>query len=324
MTCSVPSASFTDLAGLWQAFVEQSNRGSIFVTPRWQEVWWQQFGAGSELCLLPVGSEFSPLGFAPLMRSGDALSFIGDTDLFDYHDFILGPGAPEDFYDALAECLLNERWSSLTLTSVVEGSPTLDLLPGRLRDMGCEVEVAVEDVVPGLDLPATWDDYLAGLRKKDRHELRRKLRRLDSFGSYRLVEASVESLEQDVSLLLDLMRESMEEKRDFMVPERETFFRRAVADAQDAGWLRLFFLELEGERVAAALCFDLAGRRLLYNSGYRLEQRANSVSLLLKALTIQQAIEQGLRYYDFLRGGEQYKFHLGAHSVDLFRLKAVR
>ena len=324
MTYSAPVASFTDLAGPWQAFVEQSDRGSIFVTPRWQEVWWQQFGDGSELCLIPVGPEAAPLGFAPLMRSGDSLSFIGDTDLFDYHDFVLGPGAPEDFYDALAKCLRDERWHSLTLTSLPEGSPTLELLPGRLRDMGCDVEMEIEDVVPGLDLPATWDDYLAGLRKKDRHELRRKLRRLDSIGPHRLVEASAGSLEQDVDLLLDLMRESMEEKRDFMVPERESFFRKAVADAEDAGWLRLFFLELGGERVAAALCFDLAGRRLLYNSGYRLEQSSNSVSLLLKALTIQQAIEQGLHYYDFLRGGEQYKFHLGAHSVDLFRLKAVR
>ena len=324
MTCSAPTASFSDLAAPWQAFVEQSATASIFVTPRWQEVWWQQFGGNAELCLFHVGPEHAPLGFAPLMRSGDTLRFIGDSDLFDYHDFVRGPGAPEDFYDALADCLRNESWRSLVLTSLVESSPTLELLPGRLRDMGCDVVVEVEDVVPGLDLPASWEDYLGGLRKKDRHELRRKLRRLDDEGPHRLVETTSASLVQDAGLFLDLMRESMEEKRDFMVPDREAFFRHAMADAQDAGWLRLFFLELRGERVAAALCFDLAGRRLLYNSGYRLAKQANSVSLLLKALTIQQAIEEGLHYYDFLRGGEQYKFHLGAHRVELFRLQAVR
>ena len=32
------------------------------------------------------------------------------------------------------------------------------------------------------DLPATWDEYLGTLSKKDRHELRRKLRRLESGG----------------------------------------------------------------------------------------------------------------------------------------------
>ena len=324
MTCSAPAATFADIAGLWQAFVEQSDTPSIFVTPRWQEIWWEQFGLGHELRLLTIGPEESPLGFAPMMKTGESLSFLGDTDLFDYHDFVQGPGDSVTFYDSLISCLEGEEWRSLVLGSLVASSPTLELLPERLRAIGCEVTIEREDLVPGMALPGDWDAYLAGLRKKDRHELRRKLRRLGEAGPHRLVETSADTLADDISLFLDMMGESREEKRDFMVPGREAFFHRAVAEAFQAGMARLFFLELSGERVASVLCFDLAGRRLLYNSGYRLEQRANSVSLLLKALTIQQAIEQGFTYYDFLRGDEQYKFHLGGQSVDLFRLEATR
>ena len=76
----------------------------------------------------------------------------------------------------------------------------------------------------------------------------------------------------------------------------------------------MFFLELGNERVAGVICFDYLGHRLLYNSGYRLEYGRYSVGLLLKALVIEDAISERLSYFDFLRGAEPYKFHLGGQD----------
>jgi CelD/BcsL family acetyltransferase involved in cellulose biosynthesis len=184
--------------------------------------------------------------------------------------------------------------------------------------------VLQEDVVPGLSLPATWDDYLALLSKRDRHELRRKLRRLAQAGEYRLVRSTPETLKVDVDQFLEMMQESRDEKRHFLVPDREAFFRSVVARMDQEGSLRLFFLELAGQRVAAVVCFDYGGRRLLYNSGYRLSYNHYSVGLMLKALCLQQAIEEGLTYFDFLRGPEPYKYDLGAQDVALFRILVRR
>jgi CelD/BcsL family acetyltransferase involved in cellulose biosynthesis len=80
------------------------------------------------------------------------------------------------------------------------------------------------------------------------------------------------------------------------------------------------FLELDGERVAATMSFDYDGRRLLYNSGYRLEHAPLAVGLMLNALCIKDAIERGLTYFDFLRGPEPYKYHLGGMDIGLHRL----
>jgi CelD/BcsL family acetyltransferase involved in cellulose biosynthesis len=186
------------------------------------------------------------------------------------------------------------------------------------------VAIEQEDVVPGAALPATWEEYLAGLRKKDRHELRRKLRRLDDYGDYRLVQAGGDNLQESLTAFLSLMEESKEEKREFLTPERGEFFGRMASAMNEAGYLRLFFLELDGERVAGSLCFDYGGRRFLYNSGYRLAYGAYSVGLLLKALCIKQAIEEGLSYFDFLRGQEQYKHHLGGQPLNLYRMTVRR
>ena len=325
MTCSTLQAGFSSVYPLWQQMLPQQGPASVFLTPQWQETWWGQFDDGSrELCILLVGGEVSPAGIAPLVRQGDTLSFLGGTDLFDYHDFIMGPGDPAAFYGELVSCLDGERWRILDLHSLPAASPTVAHLPDLLRSKGYDVSVEVEDVVPGIALPASWDDYLAGLRKKDRHELRRKLRRLEGAGTYQVVSSTPQSLDRDVDLFLEMMRESMEEKRDFMVPEREAFFHAIVAQMQQQSYLRLSFLELGGERVASIICFDYAGRRLLYNSGYRLAYAPYSVGLLLKALSLKEAIEQGLSYFDFLRGAEPYKYHLGAQDAELYHIRAQR
>ncbi|MEX2431151.1 MAG: GNAT family N-acetyltransferase [Dehalococcoidia bacterium] len=321
MTCTTAQTGFDQAASIWHNLLEQKDWTTVFLTPEWQETWWEQFGGDSQLRLLTIGPMAEPLGLAPMALRGETMSFVGDTDLFDYHDFIDGSSG---FYEVLVDCLDTEPWRTLDLRSVPEFSPTLPHLLDSFRAKGYSVSVEQEDVVPGVALPATWDEYLAGLRKKDRHELRRKLRRLEGVGDVRLVLADGETLERDVNVFLELMRESREEKRDFMQPDREAFFRKAVQRVHQAGHLRLFSLDIDGERAASVICFDYDGRRLLYNSGYRVAHRALSVGLLLKALCLRDAIEGGMTYFDFLRGPEPYKYHLGASDVALYQIVVRR
>ncbi len=88
--------------------------------------------------------------------------------------------------------------------------------------------------------------------------------------------------------------------------------------------LKLFFLEVDGARVAACICFDYAGSYLLYNSGYDPEFARLSVGLLNKALCIRDAIEEGRSRFEFLRGTERYKYDLGATDRALYRISAQR
>ena len=54
-----------------------------------------------------------------------------------------------------------------------------------------------------------------------------------------------------------------------MTPEREHFFHELATAMDKEGLLRLFFLELDGERVASAFCYDYENAYYLYNSGYK-------------------------------------------------------
>ena len=317
-----PIAAFPALAAPWTGLLAQCPANTLFLLPQWQEIWWDAFGGGRELAGFALSAANGELtALASLARNGPAFSLVGNPETFDYNDFIIRPGWETDFFALLLERLEGENWQTLELPSLRETSSTLEYLPELARRRGYAVEIAEEDVTPGLELPATWGDYLAGLSKKNRHELRRKLRRLEGTANWRWYgvrePAAVAARLDD---FLTLMRLSDPEKAAYMTAERESFFRRMAARTAEMDLLRLYFLEMDGQEVAAALCFDYGGVRYLYNSGYNPEFSYYSVGLLLNALCLREAIEQGQDYFDFLRGPESYKYHLGGRDRNLYRM----
>ena len=312
--------------GPWNGLLAGASSDTLFITPHWQKVWWEQFGDGAEMLLLGLETDGHAQAFAPLARRNGTISFAGSQDVCDYIDFLVIPGAESEFYGSLLDRLEVEEWDTLELPSLVESSPTLAFLPELAMSRGYIVEVEEEDVSPGVRLPGTWEQYLGLLSKKDRHELRRKFRRLQSeAGEFRYYKLS-EPDEVDANLddFFRLMRDSREVKRRFLTQVRETFFRSIAHETAAIGVLKLFFMELRGERVAAAMCFDYRSSRMLYNSGFNREYAYYSVGLLLKALCLQDAIEEGKDYFDFLRGSESYKYDLGGTNRKVYQMVVKR
>jgi len=258
---------------------------------------------------------------ASLAKSGDTVSFVGSQDTFDYNDFLIKRGYEEGFYETLLQCLDEQDCRMLRLDSLIEGSTTLEHLPEMARSRGYTVEVEQEDVTSGVDLPGTWDEYLGLLNKKDRHELRRKLRRMDNQTDWKWYSISEPAqVAERLGEFISLMRLSRSDKDEFMTPERERFFHNITQRMAELDQLQLYFLDMDGATVATSLCFDYRGSRLLYNSGYNPEYGYYSVGLLLNAMCLKDAIDQGLTYFDFLRGPEPYKAHLGGQQRSLYQM----
>ena len=325
MSAVVRRKDFEAIEREWEEILPRSITNTIFVTPWWQKTWWKHFGAGQELCLFTVTDGAESLGIAPLMLENGTLSFVGGTDLFDYHDFLVLPGSEARFYELLYEHLLTLDWRRLELTSIPQGSPTLGILPALAERSGATVESAEEDVAPFVDLAGTWDGYLAGLRKKDRHELRRKMRRLDAAdGARQYTCEDPETIPDGMQDFFRLHRASSAEKNAFMTPERERFFLDVAVELASQDRFKLYFLEVDGVRVASCICFDYDNSYLLYNSGYEPSYASLSVGLINKALCIQEAIEKGKRSFEFLRGSERYKYNLGGKDRAIHRMVVRR
>jgi CelD/BcsL family acetyltransferase involved in cellulose biosynthesis len=181
-----------------------------------------------------------------------------------------------------------------------------------------DVTCRPDEVTVSLDLPADLPSYLALLSGKQRHELLRKERRLNEEGevSYRVKDSTDDA---DIDLFLDFFRESREDKNRFLTPTVELFMRDIINSAEAHGMLRLGILELNSTPIAATLCFEYGGGIYLYNSGYSPDYRWLSAGLLSKYYSIRDSIIKRRLFYDFLKGAEKYKFHLGGKEIGLFR-----
>lgn len=324
MTYSVTQGTLESLAAVWDTVLPASATDSIFLTPRWQRLWWKHFGEGAQALVYALQCEGQTVGVAPMYLRDDELSLMGGTEVCDYGDFVLPAEHCTGGLSALFAHLEPLPWSTLVLHSVPAESPTL----GFLRNLDARYAVAIEqeDVAPGLDLDSDWETYLGTrLNKKDRHELRRKFRRLDAAGDVRFVTCTDHgALPGDISDFLKLHRESRDDKAAFMTDHMEAFFRETVTEFLAEGTARLSFLEVNGNRAAAILAFDYRNDRLLYNSGFDQAFSYLSVGLLLKALSLREAIESGKRRYDFLRGNEPYKYDLGAVDRAIYQCTVRR
>jgi len=315
----VTSESFDSLTSYWLESRYPSMWNCIFVLPPWLEVWWHEFGFEAELYLGAVRQGGTITGIAPLLLKGSEAFFIGSADVCDYLDFVIVPGREVDFLNILLDDLRWRGVSRLNLGPLRPNSTVLTHLIGIARDRKCEVSCKVEDISLKLDLPPTWQEYLRTLTQKQRHEVRRKLRRFSEAGdvNYRIVEDS-ESASQSIALFLKLFRESRQDKAIFLTARMESFFTSLAKAMGQAGLLRLGILELNALPVAAVMCFDYNNTVFLYNNGYDPQYNSLSVGLISKVLCIKDSIERGRGIFDFLKGAEEYKHRLGGKEITLY------
>ena len=324
-TILVQREGFASLTPQWEDLLEQSPVQSIFFTPQWHELCWQNLrDEGWQLLLMAVRAKESPIGIAPLRRRQRTICFIGSVEVSDYLDFVLQTGDEETFYRAFLDALKAEDWDILDLHCLQPASPTLVHLPPLARREGLSVILERESVSPAMALPDTWEEFLGNLNKKYRHELRRKLRRLTENNRFRYYYLEGEEVAAGMDDFLHLHRISGHEKAAFMDGQMEAFFRAMVDRLAARNWARLYFLEVGETRVSTALCFQYGQEMLLYNSGFDPAYRSLAVGLLLKSFCIRDAIESGMKRFDFLRGSEHYKYELGGVDVPVYRCVVQR
>ena len=292
----------------------------LFVLPVWLKTWWENFGRNAALYLLAVRHEGRTIGIAPLQRSDDTVRFIGDKNVCDNLDFIVAPNNAADFYHRLITYFKHDGVKRLELEPVRRDSSVMTHLLAVAEKTGCKISYADGDLSYALNLPGSWDDYLSMLRGKERHEIRRKLRRLNEAGqiNFRTVE-NAESVREEMEIFLDLFRSNRSDKAEFMNDRMVAFFKELAESLNKVGILKLFFLDLDERPVAGTMCFNYHPTMYLYNNGYDNRFNSLSVGLLGKLLSIKESIQSGIRTYDFLKGAEVYKRRLGGQPVQLYR-----
>jgi len=309
----------------WDRLVARSQSPAPFLGWSFQTIWWQAFGHAPLRLLGTQDGAGEWVGMLPLYQAEPGLlRLVGGTDVADYLDIVAAAGREEEVWKALLPALAELPGLGLDLRPVPARSATATLLPVLAGASGFACRLERDDRCPVLDLPPSWDAYLTRLSGKDRHELRRKLRRADTAVPRVEVARTPAAILAGMAGFLALHRRSKTGKAKFMDGRMEGFFRQLAPAWAAAGVLALWKLELRGLPAASVLCLEYGDTVGLYNSGFDPEARALSPGVVLIARTIEDAIARGFRRYDFLRGEEPYKYGFGAQPTDVLRIGLTR
>ena len=315
---SLPSV-FDDLAAPWDALVPRAARLGPFPTPAWCRLWWRHLGSvdGAAPRIEVVRRGDALVAVVPLYVEADGqgpsrVLFFGGRDVTDY----TGPAASQDGLAAAADAavgVVEEDGLVLECLSTPDDLGFADALVASASSRGLAVSRDPTEPAPFLELPSDMDGYLDSLDGKDRHELRRKLRRFErEVGPPRLRRAGADTVADDLELFFGWHRRAPGEKGTFMTPRREAFFRAIADEYLPRGRLALDVLEGGGGPVAASFSFLVDDTVYLYNSSFEPTAYRWSPGVVLLAALIERSISDGLSRLDFLKGEERYKFQLGA------------
>jgi CelD/BcsL family acetyltransferase involved in cellulose biosynthesis len=300
-----------------------------------QRAWWRHRGGGewpeeSKLRILVSTVGNSVRGFAPFFRaSGEEVPtyrLIGSHEIMDYLSLLCSAADVSDFCETVCAALQDcpqEEWQILELSNLHPASPVIPAFEKAANARQWKVEQVRLEEAPVIHLPASWEDYLAGLDKKQRHEIRRKIRRAEASEKLELRIATSDNLESDLEEFFLLM--GMDPRKEtFLTPRMRAQFLSLANAARQAGMLELAFLIVDGQHAAAFFNFHYANRTWVYNSGMNPNFANMSPGWVLLAKLIQRSIDQAQSAFDFMRGNEDYKFHWGGKSEQLIRLLVRR
>jgi CelD/BcsL family acetyltransferase involved in cellulose biosynthesis len=288
----------------WSDLAESSN--NIFAAWEWTSLWWSHFGRGRELAVAAALDDSDrisavlPLYFW-IKRPGRVLRFLGHG-VSDQLGPICHPNALAAATGALVTYLeaSGRRWDVF----LAEHLPSDEDWPDALgaTPLRRESNPVLHNDGRG------WDGFLASRSSNFRQQVGRRERNLHRRHEvhYRLADDPAR-LEEDLDTLFALHSARWSNGNSSFGGTRETFHREFAACALERGWLRLWFLELDGRPVAAWHGFRFGGVESYYQAGRDPAWDAASVGFVLLAHSIRAALTDGVTEYRFLRGDDDYK-----------------
>ncbi|HTA98482.1 MAG TPA: GNAT family N-acetyltransferase [Solirubrobacteraceae bacterium] len=322
-TCGSPPVKLEllpiDVSGLaaweeeWRELEHKATDNSVYTSYDWLQAWAKIYKPRKLLlahAVEPDDGTTASLGLIEVDRVG-GWRFAGGL-ISPCRAPLCAAGRGEAVWRALAAWLqANPRaWSTVEACEVGE---TAQAIPGARLETR---------ITPCLTLPSSFDDHLASLSAKQRHEARRRLRRTQEAG----VEVSRVPSGAVDGALADLLR--LHHRRadikgmNTNLDGRLVQMLRGISTSSSIE-LRVFEVLSKGERVGVSVDLAYGGVSYPYVLGWdpRTSNLAPGILLALNAITA--SLQEGLHAIDLGPGDQTYKLALGFVPESRFVLEAT-
>ncbi len=324
-------SSWDALAAEWDELYAQSHVQIPFLRFGYLRSWWQTLGGGEwapsdcQLKIILARESGSLFGIAPLFLSAKpnfqpALRFIGSIEVTDYLDFLVLPDRLEEFLSGLLKFIASSPdlpIKTLELYNLMETSPTYTALQAACAQSAWSFTSQRLLPTPYIPLAENFEAYLASITKKQRHEIRRKLRNAETRHQtawYTVAER--DKLDAEMDAFINMMRHDQRKETFLKNPAMPQFLHDTAHFAFDAGLLHLSFLTFDSHKAAAFMSLLTPEKLWVYNSAWEPAFAPCSPGWVLLAKEIEWVIAHGIREVDMMRGDENYKYKFG--GIDRF------
>lgn len=293
---------------------------NVFSTWEWNSVWWKHFGGSKTLLIHACRSnDGRTVALLPLYlwrrHPFRVVRFLGH-----HEGDQLGPICLPTDRPAVADALnrvLSDRHIDVFVAERLGGEEEWsDLLSGTKL---------LKDASPVLRFPSsTWEGLLKSRSRNFREQARRKERKLKDRHNvqYRLANEP-DRLDEDLDVLFALHALRWAGTRTTF-KKYEAFHREFAACALERGWLRLWFLDVDGEPRAACYGLRFGDVESFYQSGRDPNWDQHSVGFIVFLHAIREALADGMTEYRLLRGAESYKYRFANEDHGLETIAITR
>jgi CelD/BcsL family acetyltransferase involved in cellulose biosynthesis len=322
---------FNSLEPLWNELLGESGSDVPFLTHEWLGSYWKHFNGILDPFVLVLEKGSRVVGAVPMAinRVGllKILRFLGGRHA-DYQDFILSPDVREEALVFAVDVLnrFDNRWDVVDLRNIREDSPNRALL-GEWAFPGVKEPVfKCYDVAPFLSIEGSWQEYTHRLKKKWVKDTERQVRRLERLGD--LYDSRAETVgEINECLTVYHGQKGNRNYQDAVATDSlgshsgKRFLRDFCHRALKNGWLDLRYLAIEGVTEPLAVSISLRYRNRMY---YWLPSINNrylpySPGRVLLVRLLEESFAVDLAEFDFLNGGEPYKYQWMVRDRVLYR-----
>ena len=319
----------------------------IFQTYEWNRIWWKHFGTKKKLHIVALYSEDTLVGVAPLFEDDvtlfgrkvySCLRFLGsyvsqpegeplagNISYSDYLDYIIYPGFEKIFYKKILHYFkeIKSEFDEIIMDEVSEESATYNTMTPLLEmsNYGLSYKIEEASASPVILLDSSWKAYLDSMNVKDRYNARRYFKRSKKGGKKAFEIKKIEHAEELSDVLNEMIR--MHQKQwnsrgfagTFAEKRMLEFFIEISTSFYEKGWIE-FNMAIPEETgvkfVAVDVFLTYKNRVYLMHRGMdedSLYRKQGPGNVLLYA-RLNEAINDGVKVFDMLRGAEEFKLRM--------------
>lgn len=301
----------------WEAMARTDPKATAFQTPAWQQAIGRAYARVGRWRLITISLGDRLLGALPLTVARDGVLTTPGEMISDYLDPLLTGIDLETAWRSILEMVKDQPGKTikeLVLHNVRHDAPCLDALRKVSASCGFELIDELESTSSRINLPATWDQFLAQLGSHDRKELRRKIRNAEKVGARFEIHTSEPEVSADLDRIFSMMRGVGGVKGLKAQWMYRPIFKRAAPGLLRSGHLCTYNLLLNDAPAGGLICFPSRDGPLVWACCWNKEMREYSPGIVLFGMAIRDSIDKGYRHFDLLRGQSRYKIELGAQE----------